>query len=553
MTSMLPIASASRAGRLVARVAGVALLACVASTSCRADTVASLLGNFTVNQYCGVRIDEREVAVHYAVVFGQLPALAELHAADADGDGVTTEHERTAYARERAAEFSSRLALMIDGVAVPLRAMRWTTSLPAEQGGFSLRLDIDFSATLALADREIHAVEFANRNFAGRFGWQEIVVEPAHALAVFDTNAFSTSLTAGLVDAVQAMPASGPLAERSIKASVRRGALPPGSVALQPRPSTAAQVEAPRATPPSDRGTSWISGETRRLVALISAPSVPFGVGLLALLGAALLGALHALSPGHGKTIVGAYLIGSRATARHAAALGATVTITHTIGVFALGFATLFASRYVMPERLLPMLSVVSGLLVVGIGAALFTDRWHGVHDTVASAAHVRYRKLEAAHPGSGVALALAHARIAHRHHGDPDHAHIHSGIAHSHGGRVHTHRPPGAVGERVTWKSLLMLGVSGGLVPCPSAMVLLLAAVGLNKTGYGLLMVLAFSIGLAGTLTAVGVVFLYGRQRVAIRSLSVRALRWLPLGSAAAITLVGVGMCCGAIAGWPQ
>ena len=553
-------------GRRLAVFAGIALLA-AASTASRADTVASLLGDFTINQFCGIRLDERTVEVRYTVVFGQLPALRELHLADTDGDGVTSESERNAYAQQLAPEIARQLALTVDGAAVPLAPVRWTTSLPTEQGGFSLRIDIDLAGAPQLTDAQTHRLEFVNGNYAGRFGWREIVLEPSRSLAVFDTNAFSTSLTAGLAEAVRSLPATGPLDERSVRASVRRGSTPPGSASLQPRLGTSAPSDAGPAAP-RDGTTPWIKRETRRLIDLISAPTVPLHVLVLALLGAMVLGALHSFSPGHGKTVVGAYLIGSRATARHAVFLGATVTVTHTLGVFALGFATLFASRFVVPERLFPILSLTSGFLVVAMGAALLMQRWRGARDAIGASNRRRYRPVDRTtvaqpgrfgYPAHGQALAYAPLR-AHPHGSGPMHAHadgsMHShydGITHSHGGSVHMHLPPGADGERVTWRSLLALGVSGGLVPCPSAMVLLLAAVALNKVGYGLLLVLALSVGLAATLSAVGLFFLYGRNRIGKRRTGVRWLQWMPIASAAAITLVGAMMCYGTVASWPS
>ncbi len=154
---------------------GLLLALCIAGTAaCRADTVASLLGNFTINQYCGLQLASRATQVHYVVVFGQLPALRELHAADANGDGVTSQAERDAYVGKLAPDFAKDLDLKVDGVPVPLRATHWTSSLPTEQGGFSLRIDVDFAALLpAAAGPRPRAV--SKRNYAGRLGWPEIV------------------------------------------------------------------------------------------------------------------------------------------------------------------------------------------------------------------------------------------------------------------------------------------------------------------------------------------------------------------------------------------
>jgi ABC-type nickel/cobalt efflux system permease component RcnA len=283
------------------------------------------------------------------------------------------------------------------------------------------------------------------------------------------------------------------------------------------------------------------------LVDAISAPSLDPRVALWALLGALLLGAVHALSPGHGKTIVGAYLIGSRGTPRHAVFLGLTVTLTHTIGVFALGFATLYASRFIVAERLLPILSLVSALLVLGMGLVLLVQRGRaagrvrkdGTGQRAPAFYPVETARAAAASPG-GLLFARQFA------HG---HVHAHDSAVHSHGGGpMHSHLPPGAAGERVTWKSLAALGISGGLVPCPSAMVLLLAAIALNKTAYGMLLVLVFSVGLALTLTAVGLSFLYARNRFGNRTAGARWPQLLPLASAAIITLVGLALCLAAV-----
>jgi ABC-type nickel/cobalt efflux system permease component RcnA len=549
--------SLARAGLLLA-------LAFAQPQTGRADTVASLLGNFTINQYCGLTLAGDAVAVHYVVVFGQLPALRELHDADANGDGVTSQAERDEYARKLAAGLAGALDLQADGVTVPLRATHWTSSLPTEQGGFSLRLDVDFAAPLALAAGGRHQLQFANRNYPGRMGWHEIVVRASPGLAVFDTNAVSTSLTGALSQALQSLPAAGPLDERSVHLSIAAGKPPPDSVPLAARPGAAASVVRTAVSTPAtgtaDTDTAWIARETRRLVDSISGPRLEPRVALLALLGALLLGAVHALAPGHGKTIVGAYLIGSRGTPRHAIFLGSTVTITHTLGVFVLGFATLYASRYIVPERLFPILSLLSAVLVLGMGILLLVQRSraarHALADSATPPAGVFY-PVAAAQPQVGRKLVLAQTPHGsrdrthdHHTHSHGEHAgHSHAGTMHSHGGgALHSHLPPGAAGETVTWRSLATLGVSGGLVPCPSAMVLLLAAVALNKTAYGMLLVVAFSVGLAVTLTAVGMAFLYARNRFRKPSAAARWPHLLPVLSAGTITVLGIGLCFAAL-----
>lgn len=230
----------------------------------------------------------------------------------------------------------------------------------------------------------------------------------------------------------------------------------------------------------------------------------------LALLGAVLIwGATHALTPGHGKSIVAAYLVGARSTPWHAVVLGLTVTATHTLGVFILGIVTLFAAERVPTEKLYPRLGLASGLILAIMGAAMLMRRLRSAHD------HDHHHNHD------------------HHHHRDHDHAHHH----HRH---EHTHSHEGAV----TWRQLLGLGVSGGLLPCPAALVLLLTSVALQRTAFGLLLVLAFSIGLAGVLTLVGLLVVKGR-RVLDRWPSFHRLsRVLPIVSAALIFLLGVLLC---------
>ena len=252
-------------------------------------------------------------------------------------------------------------------------------------------------------------------------------------------------------------------------------------------------------------------------------------IALFGLLLAFGLGAMHAMSPGHGKTVVGAYLVGSRGTFGHALFLGLTVTVTHTLGVFALGLTTIFASNFILPEKLMPFLSFVSGLLVFFIGISMFKDRLFSALGWKAALHHH--------HDGHSHDDGHSHTHHAHDHY---SHDH-HDGLTHTHGGSTHTHLPP----ENVTWKSLLALGVSGGLLPCPSALVLMLSAISLGRVGYGLILTLAFSFGLAATLTAVGLVFLYIGKAFGGSSLAQNPLvKTLPVFSAFVIACLGAVIC---------
>jgi nickel/cobalt transporter (NicO) family protein len=248
---------------------------------------------------------------------------------------------------------------------------------------------------------------------------------------------------------------------------------------------------------------------------------------LLAIAGAFLWGAVHAMSPGHGKTIVGAYLAGSRATPQHAWFLGLTTTITHTIGVFALGLVTLFASHLIITEQLYPWLSFLSGLMVIAIGLNLFLNRLQSSQ---------LLKKLPL---GNQLDHNHQHSHHPHEHH----HQHSHHAHQHSHGGHTHTHLPPSADAQLVTWKSLLALGISGGILPCPSALVLLLSAIALGNIGFGLVLVLAFSFGLAGVLIAIGLLLVYSKKLFEKLPTKIPLVMALPAVSALCITGIGVGI----------
>ncbi len=276
-----------------------------------------------------------------------------------------------------------------------------------------------------------------------------------------------------------------------------------------------------------------------------------FGSGgiLLAIGGAIVWGAMHSLSPGHGKTLVGAYLVGARATPQHAIFLALTTTVTHTVGIFALGLIAVFASRYILPEQLYPWMNLASGIMVVAIGGNLFWSRFsrqksHAGHSrhghnhaghTHTGYTHSHNREPQLALQNSAYAPALTHTHDHHSHH-HHDHPHTHD----HHSG--HSHLPPDADGSPITWRSLLALGISGGLVPCPAALLLLLSCIALGNVGLGLVLVLAFSLGLAAVLTGLGLLMVYAKPL--FRHLPAPgAAKWLPTLSALGIVAIGVGL----------
>ncbi len=266
---------------------------------------------------------------------------------------------------------------------------------------------------------------------------------------------------------------------------------------------------------PSAAGPSAAKGDF--ISRLLAEHEIGWPWMLLGLVVAFGLGGAHALEPGHGKTIVAAYLVGSRGTVKHAALLGGVVTFTHTISVFLLGLAMLVLSKSIVPANVIRTLEAASGMAIVAIGAMLFYQR-------------LRQLLHERAHD-------LGHH---HHHHG------------HEHGPHTHTHLPQ----EEVTLGNLIALGVSGGLVPCPAALVILLAAIAFGHVGAGLILLLAFSLGLAGVLMAVGMLVLYARNWLPKSSGADRhpVFRLIPVLSALIIVCLGLlitGVSLGLVRPW--
>lgn len=484
---------------------------------CEVAAVAHPLGNFTVNRFARVRVDAGGVRVRYVIDMAEIPAFQESQAMDVNHDGNVSAEESDAYLEGLAPRLAEGVRLTTDGERVPLLLKSKTVSMPKGAGGLAtLRMEFDFEGATTERSEGAHRLRFEDVNYRERIGWREIVVEAARGITVFDSDAYGSAVTDELKTYPQDTLAA-PLDERSAEFSWTRGALPAGAVALRTRDGQTAV-------------------QTRdRFAELISVEELTPLVALLGLLLAAGLGALHAMSPGHGKTVVGAYLVGSRGTAKHAAFLGLTVTVTHTSSVFALGLLTLFASHYVLPETLFPYLSLVSGVIVLGIGLTLFVRRLRSAFSQEGAEAH-QHHTHEHGHE--------------HGHEHSHEHTHGDGALTHSHGGREHTHMPPGADGRPLTWRSLLALGVSGGLLPCPSALVVMLSAISLGRVGYGLALIVAFSIGLAATLTAVGLLFVYASRFVASRGAGRgRLVKLLPVLSSLVIACAGAAICYEALA----
>lgn len=461
------------------------------------------LGNFSFNQYSRLEVEKSRIKLRQVLDLAEIPTFQLNSEIDIDKDGKFSESEINKYAEKLTPRVLENLSLQINGQPINLRAESYESFIESGAGDLpTLKIKWNFVGDLENVNT-VNKINFENKNYNERIGWNEIVVNRANGVNIFNSNVFGSGITEELKSYPQET-LDAPLKERVAEFSFSTANIPENTKALQNR-------DGHFATPI----------QTDKLAALISVPEITPMIAFFGLLLAIGLGAMHAMSPGHGKTVVGAYLVGSRGTLKHAAFLGLTVTITHTIGVFALGFITLFASSYILPEKLIPFLSFFSGLIVLYIGLTLFKDRLFSA---------LGWEKSKHNHHGH-----------SHAEHSDESVNHEHDGFTHTHDGHTHSHLPP----ENISWKNLLGLGISGGLLPCPSALVLMLSAINLGRIGYGLILTLAFSFGLAATLTVVGLLFLYGGKLFGGSKLGqYRIVRALPVLSAFVIACFGAAIC---------
>lgn len=458
----MPLRRTTRVKALVA--AALSALAVLALTS---TASAHPLGNFTVNRYAGIEIAGSEIYVRYALDLAEIP---------------TYQLGTSVRQPNFAAQLARQLELTLDGRDVPLRvAEHRVTARPGAGGLESLRLDVVYRAPA-----EGRELEFVDRAFPDRIGWREVTVVARDGARLVQTSAPAVSES----DLLRAYPKD--LLRSPLAVSSATAAFEPGDSAGRPPVLTAA--------PPPTATSGGFE-------ALIEQDDLSLGVLLVSFLVAAFWGAAHALTPGHGKALVAAYLVGTRGTSRHAFMLGGTVTIAHTAGVFAIGFVALALSQFILPEQLYPLLTLVSGLLVVAVGAGVLRQRL-----------------------GSRTGA----------------HEHAHSHHDHHHGGGHHDHHHT----ETLTSRGILGVGVAAGVLPCPSALVVLLSAIASHRVGLGLALIVAFSVGLATTITVIGLVAVFARRTFGRLSLDGPVVRALPAVSAALILVLGVVITARAIPG---
>lgn len=457
------------------------------------------LGNFTINHFSHITIGTDDVRIAHVLDMAEIPAVSERQRIDTDDDEALSDAEIDAWLAIVVPELLAGLTLEIDGepmALIPASDARLT--FPDGQAGLpTLRLELDLVAHRPASDR-VSGI-FRNAGFADRIGWREIIVDGAPGVAVTDSSVPAASVS----DALRAYPEAAlddPIDVREARFSVRldaSAAAPPGSPPAGPAAPGDAQSDP--------------------LARLLSDGSASTSAALLAILVSLGLGALHAASPGHGKTLVAAYLIGARGTPSHALTLGLTVALTHTLGVFVLGGIVLGASELLVPDRVVEWLSLVAGVIVIGMGLAL-----------VIGAARTRLLAREHLH--------------GHQHGEGQGHAHDHD-----HG---HTHAP-----APLSRRSVAIIGLAGGLVPSASALIVLLVAVSQGQLALGVVLIASFGVGMALVLGGIGLAVVLARRRVEDGGFGflahprlVRVGRALPVVSAMAVLVIGIVLTAAAV-----
>jgi len=469
------------------------------------------LGNFTINLYSRIVVATDAITIRHVLDMAEIPTLTERQTFDANGDGMLDVGETARLLATRGDALARGVELRVDGAVLPLTIVSQAISFPVGQGNLpTLRIVQDLRAEIRVPPNGSLQIDYRETNYTGRLGWHELVASAGQGVALqtgLPGHDRSNELRAYPQDAL-----ASPLDVRTGSAIARLAA---GAVGTVKETGITASADLAR------------RGADDPLAALISGNlSIP--VALLALLVAIALGAAHAISPGHGKTLVAAYLIGSQGSARHAATLAITVAATHTLGVFLLGAVTLLAGEFLVPERVIEWLTVASGALVVLLGAGL-------------------------------VIRALSAVRRARRgrgqEHGEPGHDHGEHGHDHGDGhgrGHDHTHEHGPAM---LRPRNVVALGLAGGMVPSASALIVLLVAITTGRLVFGLALILAFGAGMALVLSGLAIVTSWMRGAVSApgglgsRPIVRRAAAAIPLVSGIAVLVTGAAITFTAVA----
>lgn len=517
------------------------LVLCIATPRASAHP----MGNFSVSHYAKITVDAKFVTILYLLDLAEIPTYQDIRQYSLTPS--STDPSVSAYLAKQVELLKSGITLQDDGKPIGLVCTSQQAIFAAGAGGLpTMKIGFTYRAALPpSAGGGVHKLTYADGNYSGHSGWKEVIVVAGDGASIVSSSvpsvdrsqeltnyptdllnsppqALAASLEVSLpatakqpgekaahTDRRSAPTAVGPRESDALTIASRKGAhllpeqsLKPESTKPEVAPTPAPRLQVNTQATPRSRFTQLIVTQER--------PG--FWVLLSAAFIAAGLGALHALEPGHGKTLVAAYLVGSRGKARHAVLLGLVVTAAHTAGVYLLGAIALYASHYIVPEQLYPWLGAISGCTVAGLGAVIFLRHLTGetgehLHDSAEQHSHwfttiFRKPQVENSKP-----------------------------------------REPGRPDAPVSLGQLCALGITGGIVPCPAALVVLLSAFSLHRIGFGLFLITAFSLGLAAVLVVVGLGMVYAKQFLGRVKPSAAWQRYLPLLSSAFMVVLGIGI----------
>lgn len=466
------------------------------------------LGNFTVNTASELLVAGDGVAIGFVVDRAEVPTLQVEQRIDTDGDRRASAAEDRAFSHNECGGVAAGVEVRLDDRPLPVSVDSVALSRqPAQAGLSTLRVTCRLAARTGPLSGE-HRISYRNSNFTERVGWREITAV-GDQMTLVESDVRRRSLSGGLTRYPENL-LSSPVDERAASLVVRPGGPPAATTGNGAGEGT-----------PDPAGVDRL---TRSFTSFVARQDLSIGLAAVALLISVVLGALHAFAPGHGKTIMAAYLIGERGSLSEALAIGLTVTATHTAGVLALGLA-ISASSLVAPERLYPWFGLASGLLIVAVG----------------------------------VGVLLRGVRAAGRGHHHGGHGHDRGGPGHRHDtDHLHDHADEHVVRRGPGRRQLLLMGFAGGLLPSPSAVVVLLGAVTLGRAWFGVALVVTYGIGMAAALTGTGIVFMRARGSIERRLARFHrhrtpALeRLVPMAAAGLIVAVGSALTLKAVAQLP-
>ncbi|MEO8475586.1 MAG: hypothetical protein ABI572_00870 [Actinomycetota bacterium] len=471
------------------RALATAVLALSASLWFTGSATAHPLGNFTVNRSSGIVLTPGRVRIDYVVDMAEIPTFQLLPSIDTDGDGVASAVELDAWVSGAAPTYGDGLRISIEGAAIDLSVAASTAvTLPGQGGLDTLRVEAVFAGEAPANG----SLTFRDTNFQGQIGWSEVTAVGAEGASVSaDVPSASGS------DQLRRYPED--LLKSPLDVTTAEITFQPGGSGAAPAPVAGAVIEAEATARPGVEAGPFGDLLTNQGIALML-------VGLVIAVG---FGAWHALLPGHGKTLMAAYMVGAGARTRQAVGVGTAVALMHTVSVLALGVLVLTLERTFRPEVLYPWLGLISGVAALALGCYLLLTRVRSMSGHESSSGHD---------------------------HGATGHAHPHSHDLET----SHLHGEPHAQGPRpLSRRGIAALALAGGILPAPSALLVMLAAINAHRVAYGLTLVVAFSAGLAVALIVIGMGALRARDAVS-RRLSAATGRLIPVASASAIVLVG-------------